>query len=97
MGVSVGKIRFEGEENIACYNSSDWAERGFCKKCGTHLFYRLKENGQTIVWAGSFDDKSPFKLSGEIYVDSKPAAYDFAGDHPRLTEREFLKSIGVEI
>ena len=27
-----------------CQQSSAWAERGFCKNCGSHLFYRLKEN-----------------------------------------------------
>jgi hypothetical protein len=27
---------------------------------------------------------------GEIFVDNKPAGYAFAGDHPRLTEAEFL-------
>jgi len=32
-------ISFKGEEAIGVYNSSSWAERGFCKKCGSHLFY----------------------------------------------------------
>jgi hypothetical protein len=30
-----------GKENISVYPSSEWAECGFCKHCGTHLFYRL--------------------------------------------------------
>lgn len=37
-------INFTGEENITVYQSSEWAERGFCNKCGSHLFYRLKQN-----------------------------------------------------
>lgn len=95
MAASVGKVTFQGEDNIKAYQSSDWAERGFCQECGTHLFYRLKETGQTIIWVGAFDDKSPFKLSGEIYIDSKPDGYAFQGDHPRLTQKEFLESIGA--
>ncbi|GEM_PF-4418387 len=42
MAVNCGtNVSFEGEDNISVFNSSDWAERGFCKKCGSHLFYRL--------------------------------------------------------
>ena len=43
MAVDCGTdVSFEGEENISVYSSSEWAERGFCKECGSHLFYRLK-------------------------------------------------------
>jgi len=27
-------VAFEGEENISVFSSSEWAERGFCNKCG---------------------------------------------------------------
>jgi hypothetical protein len=30
------------------YDSSPWAQRGFCGQCGTHLFYRLKESDCTL-------------------------------------------------
>ncbi len=79
---SVGKVEFTGEENIARFDSSAWAERGFCKTCGTNLFYRLKETAHYVMWMGTFDDQAQFKLAGEIYIDEKPASYEFAGDHP---------------
>ena len=85
-----GDVSFKGEENVAVYQSSEWAERGFCKTCGSNLFYRLKENGQHFLPVGLFDDPSPFVLKGEIYIDSKPDSYAFAGEHSRLTEEEFL-------
>src|SRR5256885_974828 len=34
-------VKFEGGENIGTYASSEWAERAFCRQCGTHLYYRL--------------------------------------------------------
>ena len=37
-------VTFEGEDDIGVYNSSEWADRGFCKQCGSNLFYRLKHN-----------------------------------------------------
>ena len=90
---SVGKVEFTGEENIARFGSSAWAERGFCKTCGTNLFYRLKETDHYIMCMGTFDDQAQFKLAGEIYIDEKPASYEFAGDHPRLTGEEFMASL----
>jgi hypothetical protein len=48
-----------------------------------------------IMSIGAFDDQSHFTMGGEIYIDNKPASYAFAGDHPRETEAEFLKRIGV--
>ncbi len=96
LAAAAGSVRFRGEEHIARYASSDWAERAFCSRCGSNLFYRLKETDQHIVCMGAFDDESAFELVGEIYVDEKPPGYDFAGDHPRQTGEEFLASIGQQ-
>ena len=94
--VGVGSVEFAGEANIKAYASSDWAERGFCATCGTNLFYRMPATGMTVMWAGAFDNNEQFALTGEIYVDEKPAGYNFAGDHPRQTGAEFMASMGVE-
>jgi len=88
--VSADGVSFEGEDNIGVYASSDWAERGFCKSCGTNLFYRLKETGQHYMLVGLFDDQAPFVLNSEIFIDHKPDGYAFQGEHPRLTEEEFM-------
>lgn len=90
---SVRTVSFTGAEDIARYDSSEWAERGFCTRCGTNLFYRLKESDHYVMWMGTFDDASAFRLAGEIYIDEKPAGYDLAGDHPRLTGAEFMASL----
>lgn len=95
LAASVEAITINGEDNVTRYRSSDWAERGFCSKCGSNLFYHLIDPDQYIVWSGTFDDQTPFKLTGEIYIDEKPQGYDFAGDHPRLTGAEFMASMGT--
>ena len=93
LAASVGSVRFDGGEHIRRYDSSDWAERGFCDVCGSNLFYRLKASDRYIMCMGVFDDPSAFELVGEIYVDEKPPGYAFAGDHPRQTGAEFLASL----
>lgn len=89
-GVRTSDVQFEGAENITRFESSGWAERGFCSKCGTHLFYFLKPMSAYMMTAGTFDDQTAFKLASEIFIDGKPDGYAFAGDHPRLTEAETL-------
>lgn len=95
MAVAVESISFSGEDKIKRYQSSDWAERGFCTECGSSLFYHLKEPSMYIVASGMFDDSAQFQLVGEIYVDEKPPGYDFAGEHPRMTGQEFMASQGI--
>ena len=90
MGAAATGVTFEGEQNITRYASSEWAERGFCRQCGSHLFYYLKPAEQYVLCVGSFTDAQPFTLAAEIYVDHKPAGYAFAGSHPMLTEADVL-------
>ena len=84
-------VSFEGEENITVYNSSEWAERGFCHKCGSHLFYRLKENKQHMILAGLFDDNKQFVFDHQVFIDEKPDFYSFANDTTNLTGAEVFE------
>lgn len=84
LAASVGSVEFEGEDNITRYESSDWAERGFCKLCGSHLFYLLKPS-RYMMEAGAFDEQH-FELESEIFYAEKPPWYEFAGDHPKHNE-----------
>ncbi len=47
--VTAEAVEIDGLENVSIYGSSDWAERGFCRNCGTSLFYRLKDPEQYMV------------------------------------------------
>ncbi len=81
-------VSFEGEEYISVFNSSDWAERGFCSKCGTHLFYRLKESQQYIMPVGLFDEDEQIVFQDQIFIDEKPSFYDFANKTNNMTGAE---------
>lgn len=81
---------FTGEDNISVFSSSDWAERGFCKSCGTHLFYRLKETGQTMVPVGLFESQDGLNFTGQVFIDEKPAFYAFANKTEDFTGAEIF-------
>jgi hypothetical protein len=87
-------ISFEGKDNITVYNSSNWAERGFCKKCGTHLFYRLKENKQHMVPVGVFDNQEHLVFKNQVFIDKKPSYYSFTNKTNNLTEKEMFEIYG---
>ncbi len=89
-------VQFTGKEQVGVYDSSEWAERGFCKQCGTHLFYRFKSADSYAIPAGLFEKQEQLALHEQIYIDSKPDYYAFANNTPVLTEAEVLKRFGME-
>jgi hypothetical protein len=88
MGASTSRVTFSSNGELAIYTSSPWADRGFCRTCGTTLFYFLKPTQAYSMSVGAFDDDSKFRLVREIFIDRKPPGHDFAGDHARWTEEE---------
>lgn len=81
-------VKFDSEDDITVIRSSNWAERGFCRKCGSNLFYRLtggRHAGLTNVSFGTLDDPSGFEMVREWFSDLKPDAYAFEGERDCLT------------
>jgi len=95
LSVTSSGLNFENTENLVVFGSSEWAERGFCRVCGTNMFYRVKELAEYEVNTATFDDASSFRMVGEIFVDDKPPYYEFSGDHPRLTGAEAIKRFSI--
>jgi hypothetical protein len=87
-------VDIDGGENVSVFDSSDWAERGFCRNCGTHLFYRLKESGQHMVPIGLFDDSASLVFKAQVFVDEKPEYYEFANQTKNFTGAEIIAMFG---
>ena len=94
----VKKVTFENEENIGRYTSSDWAERGFCKKCGTPLYYRLIDKDMYFVSAEALPSSGlPSLLLQALKANVKqhmarnrrrpPKAANFSISGPRFPQR----------
>ena len=95
MAVDCGvAVSFDGDDNISVYVSSDWAERGFCSNCGTHLFYRLRQSGQYIMSAGLFDQENDLVFDHEVFVEEKPRYYDFGNETKKMTGAEVFALFG---
>lgn len=93
MAVECGtEVTVEGE--IAVYDSSAWAERAFCPRCGTHLFYRLKQSGKHFAALGLFGEDPRMVFDHQVFIDEKPALYSFANETKDLTGPELFASSG---
>lgn len=90
-------VSITGEDQVGTFASSPWAERGFCRTCGTHLFYRLTEGGSYAVPAGLFQGEVGFELESQIFIDKKPAYYALSNQTPTLTEREVMEQFGADL
>lgn len=87
-------VAFEGNHNIKTYKSSDWAERGWCDKCGSNIFYRVTApgayQGTHHMPVGLLDDAAGMTLVSEIFYDRRSPAFAFAGETKKLTEADVM-------
>lgn len=78
------------ETELSVYRSSEHAERGFCRSCGSSLFWRMRDGSLLTVSAQAFDQPERFTFTSEIFIDNKPSNYAFANSTKKLTEAEVL-------
>jgi hypothetical protein len=83
-------VEFTGMENATIFRSSKWAERGFCKTCGTNLFWRLADGSEYGVAAGMVSDQAGLTMAREVFVDEKPDWYAFANKTQKMTGPEVI-------
>ncbi|MEO0973291.1 MAG: GFA family protein [Pseudomonadota bacterium] len=82
---------YDIEGPVHWFDSSQWAQRGSCQRCGSALFWRMRDGSHLSVSAGAFDDPTLFdSIDSHIFIDAKPAYYEFADNAPRLTAAEVI-------
>lgn len=87
-------VEFSGEESVNTFASSEWAERSFCKHCGTHLFYRLKGTQHYYLSLGLFADDNDMRFDHQIFIDNKPYYYEFKNKTHNMTGAEVFAMFG---
>lgn len=83
-------LKIADEAELSVYGSSEHAERGFCRSCGTSLFWRMRDGSLLTISAQAFDRPESFAFTSEIFIDNKPGNYAFANETKKLTEAEVL-------
>ena len=88
-------VKVADASQLGVYKSSDWAERCFCKTCGTSLFYRLVDQPFYAVSAETLDDKNGLAFTTQIFVDEKPGYYDFAKKTKAMTGADVVAAFAA--
>ena len=86
--VTCKDVVFEGGDNISLIRSSEWAERAFCSKCGSNLYYHIIDSDEFQIAAGLVDDPSNLRLSLQVFSDAKPPYYTLADRTKTMTAAE---------
>ena len=69
-------LTITGADSITWYRASESAARGFCKTCGSALFWRADGRNETSILAGSIDGPTGLAVEGHIYCAFKGDYYD---------------------
>lgn len=72
------------DNGLAWYATSDRARRGFCRACGSNLFWEPVGQDATGIVAGTLDPPSGLKTLGHIFTAEKADFHDISDDLPRF-------------
>jgi len=79
-----GNLTITKDDTLAWYRSSPPAERGFCRVCGSSLFWRHDDDGgATSVMSGTLDAPTGITTEKHIFVADKGDYYDIADGLPQ--------------
>jgi hypothetical protein len=78
-----GNIVIEGSESVSWYRSSPEAQRGFCRTCGSALFWKRDGSDYVSVLAGSFEQPSGLEGAEHIFVADKGDYYEITDTLPQ--------------
>ena len=79
-------IIFKSKKTLKWFQSSAKAKRGFCKKCGSSIFFKRLGSKAVSISAGLFRNPSKLKTISHIYVKNKRDYYKILDDLPKYNK-----------
>lgn len=77
-------LRLIEDAGLRWYRSSPAAERGFCKRCGSSLFWRPDHGAHISIMSGTLDMPTGLTACEHIHVDSASDYYTIDDGLPRF-------------
>ena len=72
------------DKGLAWYATSEMARRGFCRRCGSNLFWEPVGQNATGILAGTLDQPTGLKTMGHIFTREKGDFTDLSDDLPKF-------------
>ena len=79
-------LTVDGVDSVTWYASSDTGRRGFCKTCGSALFWKNEGADYTSIMAGSFEDGTPLVAGYHIFCEDKGGFYAIEDGLPQFAQ-----------
>lgn len=76
-------LTIHGTDNVTWFRSSEKVRRGFCRTCGSSLFWDPLARDWIGIAMGAFDRPTGTRLGKHIYVADKGDYYDIADGLPQ--------------
>lgn len=77
-------ITITRDTGLAWYKTSNVAQRGFCRECGSSLFWQPFDQDATGIIAGSLDEHTGLKTIGHIFTGEKAGYYEITDGLPQF-------------
>jgi hypothetical protein len=79
-------LTVEGGDNVTWFRASDTASRGFCRTCGSALFWKGDGADYTSIMAGTFDAPTGLKIGKHIFCADKGDYYEIDDGAPQYAQ-----------
>lgn len=79
-------LQIRKDEGLAWYRSSSFAERGFCKLCGSSIFWRPDDGGYVAIMAGTLDVPTGLAAREHIHVADASDYYTLSDNLPQFPQ-----------
>ena len=76
------------DESLEWFASSEFASRGFCRRCGSSLFWLSEARDHVSIMGGTLDEGSGLQAVKHIYVNDKAEYYELTDDLPKISRGE---------
>ena len=77
------KVEISGGDALSWFSATSHARRGFCRICGTHLFWEPAGSARLSIWMGCLDEPTGIRLADHIFVAEKGDYYEIADGLPQ--------------
>ncbi|CUH42477.1 GFA family protein [Ruegeria atlantica] len=79
-------LSFTASDTLTWFRASDTAHRGFCRSCGSFLFWQHNDEDTISISMGAFDTPTGLQLAQHIFVADKGDYYDITDDLPQRAQ-----------
>ena len=77
-------ITLTKDDGLSWFSISRTARRGFCRECGSALFWDAHQQDSMGIVAGSLGKSTGLKTIGHIFVGEKPDFYEIGDSAPQF-------------